>query len=163
MAMAASETTSCGRHSDHGGLKCLRQRHHLTSPRVKGRKDGTAKLLILAPKFHLETSSSKAAARDHIREGETGKPDWNAKVVRKFTRPIIYEKRSRGGHRLRMLTKGMSQKNDAWYWVDHEVLSLSEELLFALPRTDWADWDGDSDLLFARDGKLFRLNRKQLF
>jgi hypothetical protein len=58
-----------------------------------------------------------------------------------------------------MLIKGMSQKNDMWYWVDYEVLSRSEELLFALPRTDWAGWDGDGDLLFARDGKLFRLNR----
>jgi hypothetical protein len=94
-----------------------------------------------------------------IGEGETDKADWNAKVVWEFTKPIIYEKRSSGGHRLRMLIRGMSQKNDAWYWVDHEVLSRSEELLFALPRTDWADWHGDGDLLFARDGKLFRLNR----
>jgi hypothetical protein len=68
-------------------------------------------------------------------EGETSKPDWNAKVVWEFTKPIIYEKRSCAGHRLRMLIKGMSQKNDVWYWVDHEVLSRSEELLFALPRT----------------------------
>lgn len=56
--MAASETTSCGRHSDHGGLKCLRQRHHLTSARVNAGKTEPAELLILAPKFHLETSSS---------------------------------------------------------------------------------------------------------
>jgi hypothetical protein len=54
-----------------------------------------------------------------------------------------------------MLIKGMSQRNDVWYWVDHEVLSRSEELLFALPRTDWADWDRDGELVFARDGKLF--------
>jgi hypothetical protein len=59
-----------------------------------------------------------------------------------------------------MLIKGMSQKNDAWYWVDYDVLNDSEELLFTLPRTDWADWDGDGDLVFAKDGKLFRLNKK---
>jgi hypothetical protein len=81
-------------------------------------------------------------------------------IVWEFTRPITYEKTSKGGRRLRMLIKGMSQKNDAWYWVDYDVLNDSEELLFTLPRTDWADWDGDGDLVFAKDGKLFRLNKK---
>jgi hypothetical protein len=94
-------------------------------------------------------------------QGRSGKPDWNAKVVWQFTHPITYQKRSRsGGHCLRMLIKGMSQKNDAWYWIDYEALNDREELLFALPRTDWADWDMNGDLLFGKDGKLFRLNKK---
>jgi len=59
-----------------------------------------------------------------------------------------------------MLIKGMSQKNDSWYWVDYDVLSDHGELLFSLPRADWADWDGDGDLVFARAGKLFRLKKK---
>lgn len=94
-----------------------------------------------------------------VREGECGEPDWNAKIVWEFTSPITYEKTSNGGRRLRMLIKGMKQKNDAWYWIDYDVLSDSQELLFTLPRTDWADWD-DGDLVFARDGMLFRLNKK---
>ena len=28
----------------------------------------------------------------------------------------------------------------------------------SLGRTDWADWDGNSDLLYAKDGKMFRLS-----
>jgi hypothetical protein len=95
-----------------------------------------------------------------IREGQCGAPDWNAKIVWEFTSPITYEKTSKSGRRLRMLIKGMSQKNDAWYWVDYDVLNDGEELLFTLPRTDWADWDGDGDLVFAKDGKLFRLYNK---
>lgn len=95
-----------------------------------------------------------------VAEGETGKPDWNAKIVWEFSQPITYENRASGGYRLRMLIKGMSQKNDAWYWTDYEVLNDRGGLLFALPRTDWAGWDSDGDLLFAKDGKLFRLNRK---
>lgn len=93
------------------------------------------------------------------REGEDVVPNWNAKVVWEFTRPVTYEKKSRNGLRLRMLIRGMKQKNDAWYWIDHDVLNDREEMLFTLPRTDWADWDGDGDLLFAKDGKLFRLNK----
>ncbi len=94
------------------------------------------------------------------RQGECDGPDWNAKVMWEFTQPITYEKKSQGGRRLRMLIKGMSQKNDAWYWVDYDVLKDNEELLFTLPRTDWADWDSDGDLVFARNGKLFRLHKK---
>ena len=59
-----------------------------------------------------------------------------------------------------MLIRGMSQKNDSWYWVDYDVLDDGEKLLFTLPRTDWADWDGNGDLVFGRAGKLFRLNKK---
>jgi hypothetical protein len=95
-----------------------------------------------------------------LREGKSEKPDWSAKIVWEFIQPITYEKKSRGGRFLRMLIKGMSQKNDAWYWVDYDVLSPNQELLFTLSRTDWADWDGDGDLLFAKNGKLFRLNKK---
>ncbi|HYL97947.1 MAG TPA: hypothetical protein VEZ90_03250 [Blastocatellia bacterium] len=91
-----------------------------------------------------------------VSAGEEGEPDWRRKVVWEFTRPITYEKTS-AGFRLTMLIKGVSQKNDAWYWIDYEVLSDGGELLFSLPRTDWADWDGNGDLLFARAGKLFRL------
>jgi hypothetical protein len=97
-----------------------------------------------------------------VHEGEYGEPDWNAKIVWEFSSPITYEKTSKGGRRLRMLIKGMKQKDDAWYWIDYEVLSDSEDLLFTLARTDWADWDGDGDLVFARDGKLFRLSKKNL-
>jgi hypothetical protein len=92
------------------------------------------------------------------RGGERGPPDWDAKVVWEFTQPITYEK-SNDGRRLRMLIKGISQKNDAWYWVDYDVLD-GEEVLFSMPRTDWADWDGQGDLVFAKGGKLFRLNKK---
>jgi hypothetical protein len=61
-----------------------------------------------------------------IREGKSEEPDWNAKIVWTFTEPITYEKQSSGGRQLRMLIKGMSQKNDAWYWVDYDVLSVNE-------------------------------------
>jgi hypothetical protein len=95
-----------------------------------------------------------------VDEGETKEPDWNAKIVWEYTRPMAYEKSDPCGCRLRMLIKGVSQNNDAWYWIDYEVLNDRNGLLFALPRTDWADWDSDGDLVFAKDGKLFRLHRR---
>jgi hypothetical protein len=96
-----------------------------------------------------------------VSEGKRGEPRWDAQIVWEYSRPIIYDKQSRTGNRLRMCIKGLNQKNDAWYWIDYEVLSDKEDLLFTLPRTDWADWDG-GDLVFARGGKLFRVGSKSL-
>lgn len=95
-----------------------------------------------------------------VDEGEPKETDCNAKITREYTRPIAYEKSDPWGRRLRMLIKGVSQNNDAWYWIDYEVLNERDGLLFTLPRTDWADWDSDGDLVFAKDGKLFRLDRR---
>jgi hypothetical protein len=95
-----------------------------------------------------------------VAQGDDGKPDWEAQVVWRFKEPIIYEKAANGGQRLQMVIKGVNQRNDAWYWVDYNVLNDRGVLLFSLPRTDWADWDGSGDLLFAKEGKLFRLKKK---
>jgi hypothetical protein len=92
-------------------------------------------------------------------EGECGEPNWRAKVAWTYTRPMVYEKTTRDGRRLQMLIKGVSQKNDPWYWIDFAVLDQSGTQLLSLPRTDWADWHGE-DLLLAKNGKLFRLSKR---
>ena len=51
------------------------------------------------------------------------------KIVLEFSSPITYEKGQRAAAD-QMLIKGMKQKDDAWYWIDYEVLSDSEDLLF---------------------------------
>jgi hypothetical protein len=79
-----------------------------------------------------------------------------------FTRPLIYERSSKQGHRLQMQIKGFIRKNDAHYWIDYVVRDDDGAALVDLPNTDWADWDGQGDLLYARDGKLFRLARKHV-
>jgi len=92
--------------------------------------------------------------------GQRQKPNWNDQVVWRFERPETYE-RAAGRHRLQMRIMGVSQKNDAWYWTDYAVLGRAGEAILDLPRTDWADWDG-TDLVHARDGKLFRATSRML-
>ena len=65
--------------------------------------------------------------------------------------PLVYEK-----GRLRMIVRGIGNRNGPWYAIDHEVVGKQ-----SLPSTSWADWDDNGDLLWARDGKLYR-NRRQL-
>jgi hypothetical protein len=87
------------------------------------------------------------------------KPKWGAPVVWRFERPIVYEHVAKKGRRLQMKIKGVKQKNDAWYWIDYAVLDRGGDTLLDLPHTDWADWDRD-DLVYAREGKLFRVPKK---
>jgi hypothetical protein len=64
--------------------------------------------------------------------------------------PLIYERRG-----LRMIVRGIGNRNGPWYALDHEVACGPK-----LPSTSWADWDDNGDLLFARNGKLYRNERE---
>lgn len=55
------------------------------------------------------------------------------------------------------MIKGLHQSDGPWYVIDYSVTGPNQELYFSLPETDWADWDSNGDLLFARQGKIFRL------
>jgi hypothetical protein len=41
--------------------------------------------------------------------------------------------------------------------VSHEIITPDGQTV-DLGRTDWADWDRNGDLLYAKDGNLFRLS-----
>lgn len=74
-----------------------------------------------------------------------------------YKKPSIVSKQSKkNNYELRAILRAIGNKNDAWYWMDYDVLA-DGELILDLQRTDWADWDHNGDLLFAQDGKLFRI------
>lgn len=75
--------------------------------------------------------------------------------------PLVWAKRNRKGkgeYELQMQIKGMHVRNGPWYSIDYLVVDRVNNLLFKLEATDWADWCHSGDLLFAKDGKLFRLD-----
>lgn len=90
--------------------------------------------------------------------GNMGKPDYKANVTWFYARPEIYAK-PQGRYQLHMLTKGIHQRNDSWYWVDYEIHNEADEVVVSLPHLDWADWGLAGNLLFAKDGKLFSLSK----
>lgn len=50
-----------------------------------------------------------------------------------------------------------------WYVVEHRVVDRMREperVVLDLGRSEWADWDRSGDLLFARDGVVHRLRRR---
>ena len=71
--------------------------------------------------------------------------------------PEIWERTAASGNRLRMVIHGLGEQAGDWYVVSHEIVTPDGQSL-DLGRTDWADWDRNGDLLYARDGKIFRLS-----
>jgi hypothetical protein len=43
--------------------------------------------------------------------------------------------------------------------IKFRLLGGHDQYLLDLGRTDWADWSGEGDLLFATDGSIYRLEK----
>lgn len=76
--------------------------------------------------------------------------------------PAITYRRVRPGGRapdfeLQMRITGIHEREGAWYVVEYDLIDLKREQEVPLGRLDWADWDSQGDLLFAREGRLYRL------
>lgn len=78
-----------------------------------------------------------------------------------YTTPKVYERRHprRTNVRLQQRLLGIKEKNGAWYLFEHDVVDDGGHRI-PLGRTDWADWDHNGDLLFAKDGCLYRAKLK---
>ncbi|MBP7862670.1 hypothetical protein KA183_13380 [bacterium] len=49
-----------------------------------------------------------------------------------------------------------------WYHMHYRVSDTAGDILIDLDRTDWADWDQNGDLLFAKNGGIFRCCKRDL-
>lgn len=76
-------------------------------------------------------------------------------------RPRMLQKSAANGRNLQMLLHSIGRSQKAWYGLDYRVVDRRGDLLVDLPNTDWADWDG-GDLVFARDGCLYRVAKSDL-
>jgi hypothetical protein len=136
--------------------------------------------MTLADGFRLPSSIAVAPLGDRAGCGEDD-PIEGARLVRdgwKLVRPgtlqaeqhreslrwrfsldRLWQKPQPGAsrHALRMLVRGIGERDGPWYRLDHDVVDADGQIRVYLPGTDWADWDRNGDLLFSREGALFRL------
>jgi len=56
-----------------------------------------------------------------------------------------------------MHIQGLHQRGGPWYVIEHVVRDRDTGSIVSLARAEWADWCHSGDLLFAKEGKLFRL------
>lgn len=78
--------------------------------------------------------------------------------------PVVSRKRQpRGKLELEMTILSVAERSGPGdWWVVEHALWRHEEPVLLLGRTEWADWDENGDLLYARDGVLHRLARASL-
>ncbi|HEX8702523.1 MAG TPA: hypothetical protein VF815_27065 [Myxococcaceae bacterium] len=69
--------------------------------------------------------------------------------------------RGAGGLELQMRILGLKEINGPWYVVEYDLLDEASEDLLSLGRLDWAEWDVTGELLFARDGRLYRVEPRR--
>jgi hypothetical protein len=58
--------------------------------------------------------------------------------------------------RIEMAIEAIGKKNGPWYVTSYRICNTSGEIIFNLGLSDWADWDKTGDLLFARNGCVYR-------
>ena len=104
--------------------------------------------------------------RDGWRSVSEGVPHDNghdAPIRLVFDPPVEYRKAirlendDRQQFELAMRVEGIREKQSGWYVVSYGVYDRRGQQVADLGKADWADWDKNHDLLFAKDGKLFRL------
>jgi len=69
--------------------------------------------------------------------------------------PQTWTKIGRRGYLLEQSIVGIGGKAAPWYQIEYRVLKEGK-VLFDIGRADWADWDHKGNLLFAKDGCIFR-------
>jgi hypothetical protein len=56
-----------------------------------------------------------------------------------------------------MRLTGIKEQGGPWYLFDHEIIDAAGKVALPLGRTDWADWSRSGEVLFAREGRLYRV------
>jgi hypothetical protein len=74
-----------------------------------------------------------------------------------FDPPEVWSRPSptRPKHVLRMMVHGIKRTDGPWWNLEHEVID-GRGGVFSIGESDWADWDVNGDLLFAKEGMIFR-------
>lgn len=82
-----------------------------------------------------------------------------ASVGMEFRPPLVWSKKHHQlcRYELQQHIHGLHQRDGPWYVIEHFVNDLDTGSVISLGRTEWADWCHSGDLVFAQDGKLFRL------
>jgi hypothetical protein len=100
--------------------------------------------------IRLERDGWQLKRRGKYRENK-GKPRIWIEYVEKELRV-----KSSGAWTLEMLFSGIKETDGPWYVVEYRVVDRHGNVVLDLGRTDWADWSRNGDLLFAKEGCLFR-------
>lgn len=91
--------------------------------------------------------------------GETGAFQPGERWSWVFLRPERWQKAC-GEFILERRLLGIHEINGPWHVHEHRLLDAAGNLVHDLGRSDWADWSHSGELLFTRDGRVYRMVMK---
>lgn len=90
------------------------------------------------------------------------RPDGDPHFVFDPPRVYLLPQRSKGSALLHRIVRGLGSVNGPWYIEEFRVEHPKPGRTTTLKDAEWADWDRNGDLLFARRGQLFRIRSQEL-
>ena len=94
-----------------------------------------------------------------LQEGKAFRRGSRASVSIEFNPPYIWAKphpASEARYELQMQFHGLHEREGPWYIIEYILADRTNGSTISLGRIDWADWCQSGDLLFAKEGQLFR-------
>ncbi len=87
------------------------------------------------------------------------------KVWCRIDPPMIYRRTqpTRPNAILEKRIGGLHELNGPWYALEHAVMDAGGRERHSLGRSDWAEWDARGDLLYAKDGRIYRVRSADVF
>jgi len=95
-----------------------------------------------------------------IQEGVVTRHDYGAFLWIEYDPPTVWAHPRPGGSgpwELRMIERGIKERNGTWNVVEYALRNGETEQEAPLGRLDWADWCHSGDLVFTRDGCVWRM------
>jgi hypothetical protein len=98
-----------------------------------------------------------------VRDGWARSPKASSKEDHQRATAAVYFPKSEiwnkphGRWTIRMNFLGLMQRNGPWYVIDHDITDDNGNVVHSLGRSDWADWSHSGEILFAKQGSLFRI------
>jgi hypothetical protein len=95
----------------------------------------------------------------YAQQGIFQEHNWSAPISYTSDPPEIWAKprKNNDSYELRQFVRGIHEKNGPWYVLEHSLVNTRTGENISLGRTDWADWCHSGDLLYAKEGKIWRL------
>jgi hypothetical protein len=93
-------------------------------------------------------------------EGQWDERASRGRVAFRMAIPDIWSRRqprSTSRFRLSASVLGLGERQGSWYIERYAVTDGAGEVCLDLGRLDWADWDHNGDLVYARAGSLYRI------
>jgi hypothetical protein len=112
------------------------------------RKDGGEDQPVWSSR--LERDGWRLKRRGKYRKTQSNPRSWSECVQKEL------RVKSSGAWTLEMQLAGIKEADGPWYVMEYRVVDQRGSVVLDLGRADWADWSHDGDLLFAKDGCLFR-------